>query len=280
MSPDDVQRAAGAAVQVFLSASSTGLDRDSKAQAERSGRLMSNASAPGSGRARQGDARDRGSHPAAPWALRLRPRTSSGRGAETWRAAARWPDNAARWSDAGRDRPAARAANHPTRKPASNASPAPVVSFAAMCSVATSNRSRSSPSRARTVAPCGPRLTTATAAKSSRPVVGIPTEERLRLRGRREHEVRGDVIDERAGCPPTAREQRADAGEVDADRWRPPAAQVDRPAPGEAQGLAEQRVDRQVDGVGARNQAGLEVGRGRAGRRRRGPRRTSARHPA
>ena len=77
------------------------------------------------------------------------------------RVAARWPASAARWSDAWSERPIACEVNQPTRNPASNASPAPVVSVAVIGVVATSSRSCRSPSRARTVAPFDPRFTTA-----------------------------------------------------------------------------------------------------------------------
>ena len=73
------------------------------------------------------------------------PSANSGLGDKSWRAAARWPATAARWSDAGSDRPARCAANQPTRNPASKASPAPVVSLTTRCSVATSSRIRSAP---------------------------------------------------------------------------------------------------------------------------------------
>ena len=80
-------------------------------------------------------------HPPTPSDLGLARRAAIlGRGVDSWRAAARWPVTAARWRAAGRDRPAERAANQPTRKPASKASPAPVVSAAMRCSVATSKR--------------------------------------------------------------------------------------------------------------------------------------------
>ena len=66
---------------------------------------------------------------------------SSGRGVVSCRVAARWPARAARRNDAAVDRPPARLANQPTRNPAVNASPAPVVSAAVTCCVATSKRS-------------------------------------------------------------------------------------------------------------------------------------------
>ena len=180
------------------------------------------------------------------------PSDSSARGVVSWRAAAPCPASAARWRAAAGDSPAARAVNQPTRNPASNASPAPVVSTAATVAVATSKRWLRSPARARTLAPFGPRLTIATGAKSSRPSFGWPPR----------NASASDAVAKMTSGPAApiraraARRPPSRSGPTEA-RSMLTAAPAARPssiaAPaGVAQRNAEQRVDRQVHGGGPR----------------------------
>ena len=96
------------------------------------------------------------------------PGGSSERGLRRWRAADRWPAIVARWSASAPTWPLARAPSQPAMNPASNASPAPVVSSAATASwrcrsgAAARLGLRRGRSRANTRAPRGPRLITAT----------------------------------------------------------------------------------------------------------------------
>ncbi len=110
-----------------------------------------------------------------------------------------------------------------------------------------------------TVAPLGPRLTTAVAATSSSPSTARVPRKRLRLGGRREQQVRADVRDQRASGPSAAGEERSDRGEIDADRGSGAACQLDGPPTGQSERLAEQRIDRQVDGVGVREPGRAQV---------------------
>jgi hypothetical protein len=129
--------------------------------------------------------------------------------------------------------------------------------------VATSNRSTDAPSRARTVAPREPRLTTAIGATSTSGLHPRP-DERHRLARGREHEVGRDPLQRRLRGPATTRQERPDRGEVDAhvpargmreprrrDRTRRPAAAsaANTPADGAP------RIDRTSSTAGPRASA-------------------------
>ena len=118
--------------------------------------------------------------------------------------------------------------------------------------MATSKRRRSRRrARVRTVAPFAPALDDRHRGELEQALDAAAAEERLGLGGGREQEVRGDLRDERAGRAAAVGEQRPDRGEVDADDRARRARQLDRAAAGLPERLAEQRVDRQVEGVGA-----------------------------
>ena len=87
------------------------------------------------------------------------------------------------------------------------------------------------------------------------------------------------AISARAARRP-AGQQRPDRGEVDADRGTGGTCQLDRPSAGQPERLAEERVDRQVERVGAREPGRAQVVRRRAGRPRRGRRRSCVRRRA
>ena len=109
----------------------------------------------------------------------------------------------------------------------------------------------------------------------------VPAEQGLGLGRGREQDVRGDLVDQRAGRPTPAGQQRADRGEIDADRRARPRGRARSPRrPARLERLVEQRIDRQVHGVGAREPGRLEVGRPELQRRGAVLARTSARRRA
>ena len=121
--------------------------------------------------------------------------------------------------------------NQPTRKPASNASPAPVVSVAAMRLVATSKpNALAARSAASTVAPFGPRLMTATGASSSSPSRTAPPRSASASAAVANRRSGAGVADQRARRPAAVGQQRPDRREVDADRAHPRRAPGRSPA--------------------------------------------------
>ena len=169
--------------------------------------------------------------------------------------------------------------SHAARNPASNASPAPVVSDANRGRVAMSDRIGVEPSpRARIDAPCAPRLMTTTGAKASSPSSAQPP--RSASASPAVANRRSGATDRRSAwaafCP--AASKRPARGEVHADRRAVHPGQLGRPPPGRTQRLAQQRVGRQVQDVDAAEPGRLEVARVTARPPRPGRRRTSARH--
>ena len=207
---------------------------------------------------------------------RLMPSDSSARGVVSWRAAAPCPASAARWSAAAGDDPAARAANQPTRNPASNASPG----------AGGVDRGDGRRSRPRS-AGCGPRpgqdagalraaLDDRDRREVEQAVLRVAAEERVRLGRGGEDDVRACRPDQGACRPPATLEERPDRGQVDADGSARGPPELDRPPAGVAQRNAEQRVDRQVHGGGPREPVRPAGRPAPAGPRRRGRPRTSA----
>ena len=148
------------------------------------------------------------------------------------------------------------AASQPTRKPASNASPAPVVS-AGVDAAASRRRTRARPPRVRAPGPSrprGPRLTTASGAIVEQAAEVAPAEQRLRLdaRSRTGRPARRRGRGRSAARRPSARSGPTD-GEVEADTSAPAARARARSArrPASTERLAEQRVRRQVEEVDA-----------------------------
>ena len=130
------------------------------------------------------------------------PSGSSARGVVSWRAAAPCPASAARWSAAAGDSPAARAVNQPTRNPASNASPAPVVSTAATVAVATSKRWLRSPRPRQDAGALRSALDDRDRREVEQAVLRVAAEERVRLGRGGEDDIRG--LPPRSGRVPPA----------------------------------------------------------------------------
>ena len=155
---------------------------------------------------------------------------------------------------------------------------------AATVAVATSNRMRCDPrpAGAGTRGALRAALDDRDRREVEQAVHGVAAEERVRLGRGREQEVRAQPspISARA-----ARRPPASSGPIEArsmlTRSAPAArAELDRPPAGLAERLAEQRVDRQVDGVGPGEPVRPAGRPAPAGPRRRGRRRTSARRRA
>ena len=156
-----------------------------------------------------------------------------------------------------RRRPTAASAvgRQPARRgsPASNASPAPVVSVASSGGVATSKASGAARRpRASTGAPAAALLDDGDGAISVRPRESRPPSERLRLDARSRT---GRPARRRGRAARAARRPSASSGPTDdrsrlTQRARGP-GELDRPPPGQAERLAEQRVGRQVEQVDA-----------------------------
>ena len=211
-----------------------------------------------------------------------RPITGSapGRGFASWRAAARCAARTARRRPAGRRRasPAgARARRRGTRRRTRRRRRS--CRRPRRPRVATSNVSRDSPSRARTVAPARPCLITTSGGEVRRPLRYAAAEERLGLGPRREEDVRRRVADERA--PPRAGRGPAAARPTRGrgSRARPRRARARSPA-GPPARAARRAASRPAGGAG---RPGTSTPRGPpapAGPRPPGRRRTTARRRA
>ncbi len=158
--------------------------------------------------------------------------------------------------------------NQPTRKPASNASPAPVVSVAwigvgrnleAQPRITFAGKDRGA---------LGAALHDRDRGHVQQTVDRVLAQQTLGLRGGREQDVGGDVRDEPARRPATASEQRADRREVEADRSSCRTTELDRPSAAVAERLIEERIERQVNGIRAGEPRRLQVGRLELERRR------------
>ena len=150
--------------------------------------------------------------------------------------------------------------------PASKASPAPVVSLAGNGRVATSKVFAAPAASSRwTDAPCAPRFTTTTGAR-----VGVPAPSSARSSTPSSaassvavaRSTSGpDRPDEPEGGLPAIGHQRADRGEVEADRRPGRPGQADRLAAGRAERLAQERIGRQVQQVGPVEPGRIEIAR-------------------
>ena len=183
------------------------------------------------------------------------PSSAPGRGAASWRAAARWPTRAARWSAAGGDRPRPAHASQPTRNPRRTRRRHRSCRPPSSGAVATSNRdgraARRRPGQDRRARRAALDRRRSARARAGRSTVAS-AEQRLGLDGGREQHVRRDVRGRSAqGRAPAVGQQRPDRREVQADASPRRPGQLDRPPAGQPERLAEQRIRRQVDEVGA-----------------------------
>ena len=209
-------------------------------------------------------------------------RMSSSCGARArWRAATRWPASVARRSDTDAGSPV-----RATLEPARRGSPHRTRRRRRSCPtrtdgrVAMSDRIGVEPSpRARIDAPCGAALDDDDGREREQPLECPPAEQRLglRRRSRTAGPARRSARRAWAAFCPAASNGPA-RGEIDADRRAVHPGELGRPSAGRTERLAQQRVGRQVQHVDAAEPGRLEVARATGRPRRRGRRRTSARH--
>ena len=169
----------------------------------------------------------------------------------SWRAAVRWPAIAARWSATGSDAP-----GRAGREPADEEAGVECVARSGRIADRQVFRRDLEPGPARAEpAEDGRALRTALDDGRRRdvqqPVDGPAAEERLRLGRGREQEVRGDVRDQLARRAATAGKQRTDRREINADGRAGPTGEIHGASAGQPERLAQERIDRQVECVGA-----------------------------
>ena len=177
---------------------------------------------------------------------------------------------------AGSARPAAIAPNQPTRNPASNASPAPVVSAAVSGWRRHLEAEALGPVPGHHRGPLRPSLHDRARRELEQALDAVPAEQRLRLGRGREQEVRRRLADELPRDPPATTQERADRRQVEADEraTRPARARSRDGRPRRAAGRAASRPER-----GGRRSRRTRPGRDPrdgAGRRRHGRPRTTA----
>ena len=196
------------------------------------------------------------------WAARrtarraLSPGRSSPGGVDRCRSAVRLPSTAPRWRAAVGATPRRSASSQPARNPASNASPAPVVSAGWIGVVATSNRRRSPPSRTRIVAPFAAALDDGDRGEvEDVPLALAPRSARPRRRSRTARSGAARQELERRLAPAGEQRRGARRGPRRPAR-RPPWARSIAAQARVAQRAVEQRVGGEMERVGA-----LEPGR-------------------